>query len=132
MRRSRSPNALSEIEVYHFDDALRPNSAGLANHNDDTPRQTLFAAAAKYMLRGECAHGGRDRHGRLLTRAPSRFRRTDGRPPIEWTAASRLHDGTRRKRAAHPAGDWLCLALDHPAGVSKLGVITPFLGILIR
>ena len=121
-QRSRSPNALSEIEVYHFDDAPKATSEDLANHIDDTPRQTLFAAAAKYRLRGECTHGGRDRHGRLFTRAPSRFRRKDGRPPIDWMAAAPPHDGT----PAYPAEDPLCLALDDPPGVSGFGVITRF------
>ena len=50
--RSRSPDARSEIEVYHFDYARRTHSDDLANQNDDTRRQTLFAAVAKYMLRG--------------------------------------------------------------------------------
>jgi len=95
-RRSRSPNSQNENWVCHVDDAFKANSKDPANHNDDTPRQTLFAAAAKYMLRGECTHGGRDRHGRLLTRAPSRFRRKDGPPPIEWMAAAPLHDAPRR------------------------------------
>ena len=81
---------------------------------------------------GECTDGGRDRHGRLLTRAPRRFRRKDGRPPIEWMAAAPLHCGTCRKRAAHPAGDQLCLALVDPPGVSEFGVFTRFTGLLPR
>ena len=125
--RSRSPKARSEIEVYHSDHAPPTHSEDLANHNDDTPRKTLFAAAAKFMLRGEYTHGGRDRHGRLLTLAPSRIRRRDGPAPIEWMAAAPLHCGTCRKRAAHPAGDQLCLALVDPPGVSEFGVFTRFL-----
>ena len=70
---------------------------------------------------GECTDGGRDRHGRLLTRAPSRFRRKDGRPPIEWMAAAPLYDGTRKKRAARPARNRLCLALGHPLVYQNLG-----------
>ena len=84
--RSRSPNARSEIEVYHFDHAPKANSEDLVNHNDDTPRQTLFADAAKYMLQGS-AH------------TADAIDTDDGSPAFQVDFAG--------KTAAHPSSGWL-------------------------
>ncbi len=128
--RSRSPNARSEIEVCHSGHAPRTHSEDRANHNHDTPRQTPFAAAAKYMLRGG-VHRWRTRSTRTTAHPRSKSISPERRPSTHRVDGCRATALRYLQKAGGPPGRRPALSgLGRPSWCVRIWGVHPFYGTL--
>ena len=105
----------------------RPLGA-LANHNDDTPRQTLFAAAAKYMLRGG-VHRWRTRSTRTTAHPRSKAISPERRPSTHRVDGCRATALRYLQKAGGPPGRRPALSgLGRPSWMRQNLGCSPFYG----